>query len=305
MAPSDRVGAESLSGARNSVGIAIIAVNWVLAAFSIAIVAARHHVRRNIIHRFGIEDYLIFVNLVGNCSFSLGPANCNQALALTMSSLLTVAASYGLGQHIQVLATESEGAYKIHFALKYTLLSLFFLIMAPCFGRISYAFLLLSIVGSVVWRKRFLWSIIVVSILLDFSTATVIYAQCSPISSFWTGRREDCLPATVLRGLGSFQGCELLELLKGIKLMRSSVLIPRRLYPCRLSRHFVLEDADESQPESFTVGVHGSWDSVGQLHRVGKTVESDAYAHSAMGCSIMETVHLQILPNLKDPTCAY
>jgi len=132
----------------------------------------------------------------------------SQALALTMSALLTVAASYGLGQHSHVLAMTPNGPSNIQLALKYILLSLFFLIMAPCFGRVSYAFLLLSIVGPSLWRKRFLWTIIVLSFLLDFATATVITAQCTPMSSFWKGRREDCLPGVLLRDLGSLQGCE-------------------------------------------------------------------------------------------------
>ena len=47
-----------------SIAPVIISTNWLFAAIAIAVVIARHHVRRNIIKRFDIEDYLIFVNLV-------------------------------------------------------------------------------------------------------------------------------------------------------------------------------------------------------------------------------------------------
>lgn len=208
MSASAHLEAEPTYPPYNSGRIAVIAVNWVFAAISIGIVAARHHVRRNIVRRFGIEDYLIFVNLVGRFSSTRSCADQIQALALTMGSLLTVAAYYGLGQHIQVLAMAPDGPSRIEFALKYILLSLFFLIMAPCVGRVSYAFLLLSIVEPLKWRKRFLWMVIVVSVLLDFSTATVIYAQCTPMSSFWKGKHEDCIPGTIMRDLGMFQGCK-------------------------------------------------------------------------------------------------
>lgn len=125
-----------------------------------------------------------------------------------MSSLLSVAVHYGLGQHIMALATSPDGPSKIPFALKYTLIAEFFILLTPCLGRISYAFLLLAIIPPVKNRKYFLWTIIVLGAAVDVTMVSVSLGQCTPMSSFWEGKRRDCLPPTVQRNLGFFQGCE-------------------------------------------------------------------------------------------------
>jgi hypothetical protein len=237
----------------HSIAPAVVAVNWVFALLAIIVVAARHYVRRNIIHRFGIDDYLIFVTL---------------ALGLTMSSLLSVAAHFGLGRHVQALMMGPNGPSNLLFTLKYTLIAEFFILMTPCIGRISYAFLLLSIIPPVRWQKYFLWTIIILEIAVDFVTATVSLAQCTPMSSFWEGKRQNCLPPTVQRDIGFFQGS-----------LASLVDLTLAVFPATLFWNLQLK---------LSLKI-----SLSILMGLGVF---------AMICSIIKTVHLQNLTHLTDPT---
>jgi hypothetical protein len=80
--------------------------------------------------------------------------------------------------------------------------------MAPCFGRISYAILLLQLVPPSKWPKRFLWSIILIQFLVDLGTVIVSFSQCQPIYEFWgTNTKEHCWDPKVQQYTGYFQGC--------------------------------------------------------------------------------------------------
>jgi hypothetical protein len=80
--------------------------------------------------------------------------------------------------------------------------------MAPCFGRISYALLLLQLVPPRKWPKRFLWSIIFIQFLVDLGTVIISFSQCQPMYEFWgPNPRAHCWDPKIQRSTGYFQGC--------------------------------------------------------------------------------------------------
>jgi hypothetical protein len=82
--------------------------------------------------------------------------------------------------------------------------------MAPCFGRISYAMLLLQLVPPSKWPKRLLWSIISIQFVVDLGTVIVSFAQCQPIYEFWgPNTKAHCWNPKVQQYTGYFQGCKI------------------------------------------------------------------------------------------------
>ncbi|KAK5994191.1 hypothetical protein PT974_07634 [Cladobotryum mycophilum] len=113
--------------------------------------------------------------------------------------------------------------------IKWVYLCEFFSITSPGFGRISFAFLLLSPVPPSLGRRRFLWGIIGVQFVVDVATVIVSFAQsvCSavdltlavfPTSLFWNLKMEWKQKAFLssLMGLGVF--AMIASIVKTIKL---------------------------------------------------------------------------------------
>jgi len=126
-----------------------------------------------------------------------------KVLCLGNSVFCTVSVHWGLGRHIQFLSPD-----QIRFSIKYVYLCEFFSIMAPCFGRISYAFLLLQLVPPSKWPRRVLWVVISIQFIVDLGTVIVSFSQCQPIYEFWgTNAKEHCWDPKVQQYTGYFQGC--------------------------------------------------------------------------------------------------
>lgn len=118
--------------------------------------------------------------------------------------MCTVSVHWGLGHHIQYLTP-----LQITNSIKYIYLCEFFSIMSPCFGRISYAILLLQILPPTVKRKRFLWTIIGLQFVIDVGTVIISFAQCTPITAFWGPEaKTHCWNPIVQQYTGYFQGCK-------------------------------------------------------------------------------------------------
>jgi hypothetical protein len=59
------------------------------------------------------------------------------------------------------------------------------------------------------WRRRYLWVIIVAQFVVDVGTVIVSFAQCQPISDFWErGAAGNCWSPFIQQYTGYFQGCE-------------------------------------------------------------------------------------------------
>jgi hypothetical protein len=122
------------------------------------------------------------------------------------SIFLTISAKWGLGQHLSVLQAEPE---RVMYTVKWVYLCEFFSIMCPGFGRISFAFLLLSIIPPSPGRKIFLWSVIAAQFLVDVTTVIISFTQCRPIEGFWDRSvNAECWEPHVQQYTGFFQGCK-------------------------------------------------------------------------------------------------
>ncbi|KAI1417112.1 hypothetical protein F5Y13DRAFT_204453 [Hypoxylon sp. FL1857] len=148
-------------------GPAVLGVAWTFASVSILIVSLRFYVRLSIVRKLTLDDYVIIVTLI----FSLGN-----------SIILTVSTSWGLGRHIESLASEP---LSIMYTVKWVYFCELFAIMSPGFGRISFAILLLNLSPPSKARRRFLWAIIWIQFIVDVGTVIIIYAQCQPIEGYW------------------------------------------------------------------------------------------------------------------------
>ncbi|KAF2658530.1 hypothetical protein K491DRAFT_676349 [Lophiostoma macrostomum CBS 122681] len=162
--------------ATHNLGPTLVIVAWFFAAVSFVVIAIRAYVKLRIVNRFRTDDWLIVFTY---------------ALAICNSIFCTISVHWGLGRHIQFLNPE-----QIKLSIKYVYLCEFFSIMSPCFGRISYAFLLLQIIPPTIGPKRFLWTIIGIQFVVD----------CQPIYEFWGPNSKDhCWDPRVQQYTGFFQ----------------------------------------------------------------------------------------------------
>lgn len=185
----------------DDLGPAVLSVAWVFAGISILIVAARFYVRIWIVRKLGIDDYIILLTL---------------ALGLGNSAFLTMSSSWGLGKHIGTLSAQPE---RIVHTIKWVHLCEVFSIMSPGFGRISYAFLLLSLSPPNKTRRVFLWTIITIQFVVDVAMVCISFAQCRPITGWWDHEVDaDCWSPTVQQNAAFFQGsvCSLVDLILAV-----------------------------------------------------------------------------------------
>ncbi|KAI0384613.1 hypothetical protein F5Y04DRAFT_277339 [Hypomontagnella monticulosa] len=189
------------SAAPDNLGPAVLSVAWVFAGISILVVAARFYVRIRIVRKLGIDDYIILLTL---------------ALGLGNSVFLTISSSWGLGKHIDILSAQPE---RIVHTIKWVHLCEFFSIMSPGFGRISYAFLLLSLSPPNRTRQAFLWTIIAIQFVVDVAMVCISFVQCRPITGWWDHNVDaDCWSPTVQQNAAFFQGsvCSLVDLILAV-----------------------------------------------------------------------------------------
>lgn len=196
----------SASLAKENLGPALLVVAWVFAAISLLVISVLCYVRLRITKRFQVDDWLILFTFVSaSTGLYIRPfLTSSQILCLGNSVFCTISVHWGLGRHIQLLEPE-----QISMSIKYVYLCEFFSIMAPCFGRISYAFLLLQLVPPSKWPKRCLWFVIGLQFVVDVGTVVVSSAQCQPIYEFWgPNPKAHCWNSKVQQHTGYFQGCK-------------------------------------------------------------------------------------------------
>jgi type IV secretory pathway VirB2 component (pilin) len=142
-----------------------------------------------VVKRITTDDYIVIITLF---------------LSLGNSVFLTISASWGLGQHIELLLSSPD---RISQTVKYVYLCEIFSIMCPCFGRIAFALMLLSLVPPDKVRRRILYAIIMIAFVVDVATVSISFAQCKPIEAFWDLRPEpNCWPKSVQQLVGFVQG---------------------------------------------------------------------------------------------------
>ncbi|CAG9998314.1 unnamed protein product [Clonostachys byssicola] len=262
---------------------AVLSVAWVFASLSLAVVVARLWIRTQVVRQVRIDDYLIIFTMVSALlpSFAFG-----LMLSLGNSAFLSVSARYALGKHIETVLTNP---LYISYTLKYVFLCEFFAIMCPCFGRISFALMLLSLLPPNKVSRRILQFIIAIAFIVDLSTVIISFTQCRPIEAFWDMRpNPDCWPKTVQQYTGFFQGS-----------LGSAVDLTLACFPASLFWNLKMAWKQKAALSSIMgLGIlYALIDS--HEHRRGP----DSYEYSAMIASIIKTIQLQAITATEDITC--
>jgi len=120
--------------------------------------------------------------------------------------LVQIALHYGLGRHIGTL--DPVDAMN---AIKWDYIAQPSSIMAPTFGRISFAMMLLNFAGLSRSRKLILYIIIFLQIVSNSLCFIFILVQCKPIQLLWDkSLKGTCWDLTFQEYFGYYDGCELL-----------------------------------------------------------------------------------------------
>lgn len=91
------------------------------------------------------------------------------------------------------MGSQTEGTI---LASKYSFLSGIPIMMAQGFGRIAFAFTLLSVMGTTPARQWFLYTIIAFQFIWLVVVLALSYGLCSPVSAFWDSAQvqaQECL----------------------------------------------------------------------------------------------------------------
>ncbi|KAF2264002.1 hypothetical protein CC78DRAFT_517667 [Lojkania enalia] len=161
-------------------------LTWTLAAISIIVVSLRLYVRARIVRRLRWDDWTMLISII------LGIGN---------TATVQVAVDYGLGRHQDTL--DDATVLK---ALKYDYLAQPTAIMAPAFGRVSLALLLLTFAGNIKARRWLLWGIIVLQLIINTLCFSLILGQCRPIQLLWDKSLEgSCWDLRAQEYYGYFQ----------------------------------------------------------------------------------------------------
>ncbi|KAL2826467.1 hypothetical protein BDW59DRAFT_179574 [Aspergillus cavernicola] len=120
------------------------------------------------------------------------------------SALCTTSAYWGLGSSI----TDLSYTEIVH-VLKYAMISMPFGVFAPLLGRISFIlFLLASVVTVHKLRRKLLWTLIGLQVVINIIPIILQFTQCDPVSALWNPLQllSSCQGAVVVQRYGYFQG---------------------------------------------------------------------------------------------------
>ncbi|KAI1116310.1 hypothetical protein F5Y14DRAFT_77588 [Nemania sp. NC0429] len=265
-------------------GIAVVSIAWIFPVLTGAILAARFYVRSIVPRRLSVEDLIIFIAC---------------ALAIADSAFVTISAYWGLGQHIADLQSQHQ---HIVFAAKYVFLCLFFSILSPGLGRISYAFLLLSLVPPTMNRRRLLWGIITLQFIIDVVTVITSVSECRPLEKFWDpGVDGECWPRSVQQTEVQFK-----EVCHFPSMGRQVTCQFRQLYYRQL---YDLPISEESQAICSVVDLILALFPAGLFWKMNMKLKQKISLSIFMGlgifsmiASIVKTIELQALTTTADPT---
>jgi len=171
----------------DNVGPPLLKVGWTLAAISTIIVGARFYTRIFRVSGLKPDDYTMLLSLI---------------MGIVNTSFVNISVNWGLGRHFVLLDTEQQTE-----AVKWDYLAQPTAIMGPAVGRISFALLLLSVIGNRKERRWFLYGIMITQFVINSLTFIFILVQCKPIQALWDHSiKGDCWDLRVQEYFGFFQG---------------------------------------------------------------------------------------------------
>ncbi|OJI95839.1 hypothetical protein ASPVEDRAFT_35148 [Aspergillus versicolor CBS 583.65] len=175
---------------RNSISQeALYATIWVEYGICTVVMLLRAYSQFFVLRKFTIDDFVM-----------LGAYVC-QGVA---SALCTASTHYGLGASVMSLSYS-----KIVNVLKFVMISMPFGVLAPLFGRISFILFLLSSVITVHNpRRKWLWVLVGLQLVINIIPCILQFTQCQPASALWDPLSliQKCQGAVVVQKYGYFQG---------------------------------------------------------------------------------------------------
>ncbi|KAI4862351.1 hypothetical protein F4820DRAFT_463672 [Hypoxylon rubiginosum] len=163
------------------------AVTWLLTTVAVIVVGLRFYTRAIIVRRVGWDDWMMLLSL---------------GLMITDSVFVQISVQHGLGNSQWTLLEEDAIT-----AIKWDYLAQPPAIIGPALGRISFAMLLLNLIGTHKARRIPLHVIIVSQFIANTLVFVLILAQCKPIESLWDYRITGvCWGLDSQSKIGFFQG---------------------------------------------------------------------------------------------------
>ncbi|OJJ61742.1 hypothetical protein ASPSYDRAFT_128681 [Aspergillus sydowii CBS 593.65] len=167
----------------------LYATIWVQYGICTVVMFLRAYSQFFVLRRFTLDD-----------SVMLGAYLC-QGVA---SALCTTSTRFGLGASVMSLSYN-----QIVNVLKFAMVSMPFGVFAPLLGRISFIlFLLSSVITAHNPRRKWLWVLIALQLVINIIPCILQFTQCHPASALWDPLSliEKCQGAVVVQKFGYFQG---------------------------------------------------------------------------------------------------
>ncbi|BCS19478.1 uncharacterized protein APUU_12306S [Aspergillus puulaauensis] len=167
----------------------LYATIWVEYGICTVVMLLRAYSQFFVLRRFTVDDYVM-----------LGAYLC-QGVA---SALCTASAHWGLGASVMSLSYK-----QIVNVLKFVMISMPFGVIAPLLGRISFIlFLLSSVITAHNPRRKWLWGLVALQLVINTIPCILQFTQCRPASALWDPMNliQKCQGAVVVQKFGYFQG---------------------------------------------------------------------------------------------------
>ncbi|KAI9708783.1 MAG: hypothetical protein M1820_003738 [Bogoriella megaspora] len=143
----------------NNSGNALVDLTWVLFGLSTLLMAARLYSKLFKIKRFGLDDAFMLIAWISCIIFSVA---------------IQMAYHWGVGRHYEYIHL-SQGLK----ALKWIYVAQAFSLVGPAFGRTSFCFYLLAIIGKTKHNLKYpIWGFIVLQWIFNLTLIITLYAVC-------------------------------------------------------------------------------------------------------------------------------
>ncbi|KAI9760802.1 MAG: hypothetical protein M4579_001432 [Chaenotheca gracillima] len=176
-------------GFNDSRGNSMLEAVWIEAGIASIIMGLRMYTRIAIVKKVSLDDYLMMLSLI---------------LAVISGAMISKGVADGFGRHIISLAPEKAGQ-----AIKYAYLAQTPNAMAQCFGRMSFAWFLVRVIGVTKTRRWILYSIMAGQFVINVMFISVNLGNCRPINKYWNPLIPgSCWSPLVIEYAGYLQGGE-------------------------------------------------------------------------------------------------
>ncbi|KAL8905989.1 MAG: hypothetical protein Q9171_006453 [Xanthocarpia ochracea] len=151
---------------RQDKGPRLVAVIWVFASLALLTVSIRTWTRFRILHRSGIEDFMILFAWV---------------LSLIYGALLTASVHLGLGKHAFAIDPS-----KITYAIKLYTIAVPFGVVVLALPTLAIAIILNGLIAPSKWQTCILYFFPVLQFVMGIAGIVILLTQCTPTSALWS-----------------------------------------------------------------------------------------------------------------------